>query len=171
MDFPVTKNSLTRAAEAHPNYERCQTPFAAVRINICLPNTGKKQIDEIVEDNFRNENDLIFKEDKDYLIFMQTTPIEAAERAVSRLKAKLGRMTGSRGNSTDNSHIHASAYIFGSSGGSNRIAVRYLDLSPDINTCERKNHAMKLGYGEYVKWFESLKPGSPKISKMVNVLA
>ena len=170
MDFSVSNNILTQAAKAYHNFERCQIPFAAVKLNICLQNTGKKQIDEIVEDNFRNEKDLIFKKDKDYIILMKTTTIEAAERAVSRLKAKLGHMTGNRGNSNDNSHIHASATIFGSSRESKRIAVKYLDLRPDLNTCERKNPGMKLGYVEYVKWFESSKPGSPKINQMVNVL-
>ena len=94
MDISVTNNSiLTQAPKAYNNFESCQIPFAAVKLNICLQNTSKKEIDEIVEDNFRSEKDLIFKEDKNYFILMKRTTIEAAQRAVNRLKAKIGRIT------------------------------------------------------------------------------
>jgi uncharacterized protein YdaT len=91
MDIIVSNNSiLTQATRAYNNFESCQIPFAAVKLNICFQNTSKKEIDEIVEDNFRSEKDLIFKEDKNYLILMKRTTIEAAERAANRLKAKIG---------------------------------------------------------------------------------
>ena len=112
MDISVTNNNiLTQATKAYNNFESCQIPFAAVKLNVCMQNTSKKQIDEIVEDNFRSEKDLILKKDKNYFILMKRTTIEAAERAVNRLKSKIGHITRNCESLKDNNHNHASAYI------------------------------------------------------------
>jgi uncharacterized protein YdaT len=172
MDISVTHNSiLTQATKAYNNFESCQIPFAAVKLNICFQNTSKKEIDEIVEDNFRSEKDLILKEDKNYFILMKRTTIEAAERAVNRLKAKIGYITRNCESLKDINDNHASAYIFGSIRGTKRMHIKYLDLNPNLNSFDRKTHKIQFGYGEYLRWFELPKTESLKINQMINVVA
>jgi len=50
-------------------------PFAAVKLNVCLQNISKKEIDEIIKDNFRSEKDLIFK--GEYLNCLQLPKTES----------------------------------------------------------------------------------------------
>jgi hypothetical protein len=171
MNISVTHNSiLTQATKAYNNFESHQIPFAAVKLNVCLQNTTQKEIDEIVEDNFRNEKDLIFKKDENYFILMQRTTIEAAESAVNRLKAKMGHITRNCKNLKDNSYAHASAYIFGSIKGTKKMHIKYLDLNTTLNSFDRKIHKMPFGYGEYLRWFELPKTESLKINQMINVV-
>ena len=171
MDISVTNNNiLTQATKAYNNFESCQIPFAAVKLNICIQNTCKKEIDEIVEDNFRSEKDLILKKDKNYFILMKRTTIEAAERAVNRLKSKIGHITRNCESLKDNNHNHASAYIFGSIKGTKRMHIKYLDLSPNFNSFDRKIHKIQFGYGEYLRWFELPKTESLKINQMISVV-
>lgn len=171
MDISVTNNSiLIQATKAYNNFESCQIPFAAVKLNICFQNTSKKEIDEIVEDNFRSEKDLISKEDENYLILMKRTTIEAAERAVNRLKAKIGHTTINCESLKNNNHNHASAYIFGSIRGTKRMHIKYLDLNPNSNSFDRKTHKIPFGYDEYLRWFELPKTESLKINQMINVV-
>lgn len=173
MDISVINNAiLTRASTAYNNFQSGGIPFAAVKLNVCLQNTSKKELDEIVEDNFRSEKDLIFKEDKNYIILMNRTTIEAAEKAVNRLKAKVGHIIARNcENLKGNSHFHASAYIFGSSKATKKVHMRYLDLNPNLNSFDRKTHKMPLGYGEYLRLFELPKSESFKIKNKVNVVA
>ncbi len=173
MNITVTdKSILAQATKAYSNFERCQIPFAAVKLNICLQNTGKEEIDEIVEDNFRSEKDTIFKQNGKYIILMNRTTIEAAERAVNRLKAKVRHIINRNGgNLKDNSNVHASAYIYGSSRTINKMRIKYLDLSPAISSFDRKNIKMPLDYSEYLRWFDLPKTDHLKINNMINVVA
>jgi uncharacterized protein YdaT len=171
MDISVTNNNiLTQATKAYNNFESCQIPFAAVKLNVCMQNASKKEIDEIVEDNFRSEKDLILKRDKNYLILMKRTTIEAAERAVNRLKSKIGHLTRNCESLKDNNHNNASAYIFGSIRGTKRMQFKYLDLNPNLNFFDRKTHKFLFGYGEYLRWFELTKTENSKINQMINVV-
>lgn len=172
MNIAVTNNSiLTEATKAYSNFESCQIPFAAVKLNICLQNTSKKELDEIVEDNFRSEKDTIFKEKGKYIILMKRTTIEAAERAVNRLKAKVGHiLTRNRENLKDNRYVHASAYIYGTSRAINKMRIKYLDLSPAISSFARENIKMPLDYSEYLRWFELPKTENHIINNMINVV-
>ena len=115
MDISVNNGSiLNKATTAYNNFESRKIPFAAVKLNVCRQKTNEKKIDEIVEDNFRSEKDLIFKEDQNYIILMKRTTIEAAEMAVNRLKAMIGNILTQDGeNLIDGKHLHASAYILG----------------------------------------------------------
>ena len=172
VDISITHNNIfNKAKTAYNNFEGRQIPFAAVRLNICLQNTCKKEIDEIVEDNFRSENDLIFKECENYLILMEKTTIEAAEKAVNRLKTKVSHIIARNfENLKDSNLVCASAYILGSARGANKISFKYLDLNPILNSLERKIHKMPFGYGEYLRWFELAKSQSFKINKMINIV-
>jgi uncharacterized protein YdaT len=162
---------VTQATKAYNNFESCQIPFAAVKLNICLQNSSKKEIDGIVEDNFRTEKDTIFKENEKYIILMKRTTIEAAERAVNRLKAKVGDIIARNcENLKDNSSVYASAYIFDSSRVTRKMRVKYLNLSPNINSFDRKNFKMPLNYGEYLRWFELPKTVGVKINNIINVI-
>ena len=172
MNITVTDNSiLTQATRAYRNFESCQIPFAAVKLNICLENTGKKEIDEIVEDNFRSEKDTIFKENGKYIVLMNETTIEAAERAVNRLKAKIDRVSArNRENLKHNRYAWATAYIYGSSRTINKIQFKYLNLSPGIHSFDRKNIKMPLDCSEYLRWFDLPKTENLKINTRINVV-
>ena len=135
-----------------------------------MQNASKKEIDEIVEDNFRSEKDFILKKDKNYLILMERTTIEAAERAVNRLKSKIGHINKNCGSLKDNIHNSASAYIFGSIRGTKSMRFKYLDLNPNINSFYKKNHKLTFGYGEYLRWLQLPKTESLKIHQMINVV-
>ena len=172
MNIEVTNNSiLTQATKAYNNFESCQIPFAAVKLNICLQNTSKKEIDEIVEDNFRSEKDTIFKENGKYIVLMKRTTIEAADRAVNRLKAKIAHLViRKREDLKSNGYVSASAYIYGSNRAKNKMRIKYLDLSPAISSFARENIKMPLNYGEYLRWFELPKTENLKINTMINVV-
>jgi uncharacterized protein YdaT len=171
MDISVTNNNiLTKATKAYNNFESCQIPFAAVKLNICMQNTSRKEIDEIVEGNFRSDKDLIFKKNKNYLILMERTTIETAEKAVNRLKSKIGHITRNFDSLKDNNHNNASAFVFGSIRGTKSMQFKYLDLNPDLNSFDRKTHKLPFGYGEYLRWFELPKTESSKINQMINVV-
>ena len=171
MDITGTNNNiLIQAPKAYNNFESCQIPFAAVKLNVCLQNISKKAIDKIIEDNFRSEKDLIFKEDKNYIILMKRTTIEAAERAVNRLKAKIDYITRNCERLKDNNQNHASAYIFGSIRGTKRMHIKYLELNPNLNFFDRKIYKIPFGYGEYLRWLQLPKTESLKVHQMINVV-
>jgi uncharacterized protein YdaT len=161
---------LTQATKAYNNFESFQIPFAAVKLNVCLQNSGKKEIDELIEDNFRSEKDLLFKKDKNYFILMQRTSIEAAERAVNRLKAKIGQITRNCESLKDHNHNHAAAYILGSIRGTKRMHIKYIDLNPNFNSFDRKTHKIPFGYSEYLRWLQVPKTESLKINQMINIV-
>jgi hypothetical protein len=172
MDLSIYNGSiLNRAIKAYNNFESCKTPFAAVKLNVCLQNTSEKKIDEIVEDNFRSEKDLIVKGDKNYLILMKRTTIEAAERAVNRLKSKIGHILTQNGEKLKNSkHVHASAYILGFSRGTKKVHFKYLDLNPTLNPFDRSIYKVQVDYSEYLRWFESPENERLEINKIINIV-
>lgn len=161
---------LTQATKAYHDFKNWQVPFAAVKLNVCLQNATKNEIDELIEDNFRSEKDLLFKKDKNYFILMQGTSIEAAERAVNRLKAKIGDITKNGELLKDNPHNHAAAYILGSIRGTNRMHIKYLDLNPNLNSFDRKTRKIPSGYAEYLRWLQVPKTENLKIKQMINVV-
>jgi hypothetical protein len=171
MDISFTNNNiLTQASRAFNIFEGCQIPFTAVKLNVQLQDLSKKEIDTIVEKNFRSEKDLIFKEDENYIILMKRTTIEEAERAVIRLKGEIGSETKMLKSLKDNLHYKVSAYIFGSIKGTKRMQVKYLNLIPNQNCFDRNNHKISFGYGEYLKFREFPKTENFKINKMINLV-
>ena len=169
VEISITNNSiLNQAATTYNNFEGCKIPFAAIKLNICLQNTSEKEIDEIVEHNFRSEKDLIFKQDKNYIILMKHTTIEAAEMAVNRLKPGVGQiMARNCENLKNGKHVRASAYILGSSRGTKRIRLKYLDLKPTLNSFQRSFYKMPLDYREYLRWLELPKNERLEINKIM----
>ena len=171
MDISATnKNILTQTPKTYNYFEGCQIPFAAVKLNVWLENISKKEIDTIIENNFRSEKDLIFKEDENYLILMKRTTIESAERAVNRLQGEIGCLTRGCENLKHNEHNQASAYIFGSIKGTKRMQIKYLDLIPGLNFFERNTHKFTFGYSQYLKCCELPKAENLKINQMINVV-
>lgn len=62
MDFPVTNIPiLIQAITAHQKSEDKVVQFSVAVLNICFPITSKKEVNKIVEDNFRGEKDQIEK--------------------------------------------------------------------------------------------------------------
>ena len=171
MDISATNNNtLTQAPKTYNDFKGSQIPFVAVKLNVWLEHIGEKEIDTIIENNFRSEKDLIFKEDENYIILMKKTTFESAERAVNRLKFEIGCITRSCENLKHNEHNQSSAYIFGSSKGTKRMQIKYLDLIPDLNSFERNTHKFTFGYGEYLKCCKLPKAENLKINQMINVV-
>jgi hypothetical protein len=171
MNITFAHNSiLTRATKVFNNFEGCQIPFAAVKLNVRLQDISRRRIDAIVEDNFRSEKDLIFKKDKNYIILMKRTTIKEAERAVIRLKGEIGCKTRTCKRLKDNLHCQASACIFSFIEGSKRMQAKYLNLIPDQNCFDRNTHKTSFGYGEYLKCCELPKTETLKFNQMINVV-
>jgi hypothetical protein len=171
MEITVTNNKiLTHTTKAYKNFESGQIPFAAVKLNVRLQNANPKKINEIIEDNFRSEKDLIFKQDKNYFILMKRTTIEAAERAVNRLKGKIGHIIKNCESLNDKNHNHASAYIFGASAGTKRMHIKHIDLNLNLNDFDKKTHKVPSGYGEYLRWLQFPKTERLKINQSINIV-
>ena len=171
MDISGANNQiLTHATKAYKDFKNRQIPFAAVKLDVCIQNIGKTEIDKLIEDNFRSEKDLLFRRDENYFILMQRTSIEAAERAVNRLKVKIGHIAKNCESLKHNNQNHAAAYILGSSGGNKRMHIKYLDLNPCFNSFDIKTHKIPSGYGEYLRWLQLPKTESLKRNQMVNVV-
>ena len=91
MNFPVPHSyPLTRA---YVDFERHSIPFAAIKLNISMQKWNRQACDEIVEDNYRSENDVVFKNQDEYVILMQDTTLEVAEAATYRLRKRLGQLS------------------------------------------------------------------------------
>ena len=164
----MTQNDiLAQAHTAYRNFDDRETPFAAIRLNIALRNRRRNEIDEIVEDNFRSKTDFIFKNDDAYLILMQDTTLEVAERATKRLKFSLDLSNDDFRNSTDPRRHRAFAHILGSSRETKSLEMRYIDLSAAVGFNTNKNTAVKSNFHKYLKWLNfSLGNGSPTHQKI-----
>jgi hypothetical protein len=149
MNFPVPHSyPLTRA---YVDFERRGIPFAAIKLNISMRNWNRQECDEIVEDNYRSENDVVFKNQDEYVILMQETSLEVAEAATYRLRKRLGRLNPFSKKIGDINPIQASAHIWGSSQGTDKLMVRYLDLSPQVGF-KAQPESVRPNLNEYVKW-------------------
>ena len=161
MNFPVPHSyPLTRA---YVDFERQSIPFAAIKLNISVQNWNKQECDEIIEDNYRSDNDVVFKNQDEYVILMQDTTLEVAEAATYRLKMRFGQLIPFSKKIGDINSIQASAHILGSSKGTGKLLVRYLDLSPQYHF--KKQTANIQPYSnEYLK----LQDGPRNINKQFN---
>ena len=149
MNFPVPHSyPLTRA---YIEFERQNIPFAAVKLNISMQKWNRQECDEIVEDNYRSENDVVFKNQDEYVILMQDTPLEVAEAATCRLRKRLGRLSTFSKKIGDLNPIQASAHILGSIQGTDKLLVRYLDLSPPVSF-RAQTESVRPNLNEYLKW-------------------
>lgn len=154
MNFPITsKRIFAQAERAIENFERHEIPFAAVKLNIFIQNADKKEIDEMVEENFRTEKDLILNNHRAYIILMHDTTIEAAESAVKRLKIRIDLLNQYGRRLKDMNQVHATAYIIGSKKGTSKLQVRYLDLSSQLNFKKSVDN-WKFSLNEYLRWLE-----------------
>ena len=151
MNFPVPNSyPLTRA---YIEFERQSIPFAAIKLNISMQKWNRQECDEIVEDNYRSENDVVFKNQDEYVILMQDTPLEVAEAATYRLRKRLGQLSTFSKKIGDINPIQASAHILGSSQGTDKLLVRYLDLSPQVSF-KAQTESVQPNLNEYLKWQE-----------------
>ena len=149
MNFPVPHSyPLTRA---YVDFERQSIPFAAIKLNISMQKWNRQECDEIVEDNFRSENDVVFKKQDEYVILMQDTTLEVAEAATYRLRKRLGQWSRFSKKIGDINTIQASAHILGSSQGTEKLLVRYLDLSPQVSF-RAQTESVLPNLNEYSKW-------------------
>ncbi len=172
MDFSVTSRPmLTQAIMAHQKSEGNVVPFAVAQLNICLPNTSKKEVNRIIEDNFRGEKDRVLKKDSKYYIIMKGTTIKVAERAVNRLKAKLGLISRNFRCLKGTKRIQASAFILGTSRITKGFECKYVDLAPHLNFVTKRTHSMPFGFKEYLKCSETPKADNHPDNPMVNILA
>ncbi len=155
MNFPITHyHALNQATEAYQNYERSRIPFAAIKLNISMQNWDEKQCDQIVEDNYRSEKDVIYKKKDAYVILMHDATLEAAETATQRLKTRLGQLNQCAGRFENMNAIEASAYILGPGKGTRGMLIRYLDLSSKLH-CRPQFEILQSGFREYIKWLST----------------
>ena len=155
MNFPVPSSyPLTRA---YVDFERHGIPFAAIKLKISMQKSNRQECDEIVEDNYRSENDVVFKNQDEYVILMQDTTLEVAEAATYRLRKRLGQLSTFSKKIGDINPIQASAHILGSSQGTEKLLVRYLDLSPQVSF-RAQTESVPPNLNEYLKWQD--RPGN-----------
>ncbi len=155
MNFPVPHSyPLTRA---YVDFERQSIPFAAIKLNISMQKWNRQECDEIVEDNYRSENDVVFKNQDEYVILMQDTTLEVAEAATYRLQKRLGQLSTFSKKIGDINPIQASAHILGSSQATEKLLVRYLDLSPQVSF-RAQTESVRPNLNEYFKWQD--RPGN-----------
>ncbi len=166
MNFPVPHSyPLTRA---YVDFERQKIPFAAIKLNISMQDWNKQECDEIVEDNYRSENDVVFKNQDDYVILMQDTTLEVAENATYRLRNRLGQLSPFSKKIGDINPIQASAHILGSSQATDKLLVRYLDLSPQFNFKARAETTQP-NFNEYLKWQNGPRPNNSPFNQRINI--
>lgn len=166
MNFPVTHSyPLTRA---YVDFERRSIPFAAIKLNISMQNWNKQECDEIVEDNYRSENDVVFKNQNEYVILMQQTTLEVAEAATYRLRKRLGQLNLFSKKMGDINPIQASAHILGSSKSSAKLLVRYLDLSPQFNF-KAQTESVRPNLNEYLKWQDGPRNINNQFTQRINI--
>ena len=166
MNFPVPHSyPLTRA---YVDFERQRVPFAAIKLNISMQNWNKQECDEIVEDNYRSENDVVFKNQDEYVILMQDTTLEVAENATYRLRNRLGQLSPFSKKIGDINPIQASAHILGSSPGTDKLLVRYLDLSPQFNF-KAPVETIQPNFNEYLKWQDGPRTNNNPFTQRINI--
>ena len=169
MNYTITPNqALDPAVRAYQNFEHRQIPFAAIKLNIAAQQHSKQVCDEIVEDNYRSEKDVILKKSNAYVILMQDTTLEVAESATRRLKARLGNLRNYSNNSEQSNPIQASAYILGSRKGSLGLLMRYLDLSPELNFTPQVDISQP-SFSEYIKWLNAPEEENESIRQRINI--
>jgi len=128
-------------------------------------------LNRIIEDNFRGEKDRILKKDSKYYILMKGTTIKAAERAVNRLKAKLGFISRSFLCLKATKPIQASAFVLGTSAITKRLEFKYVDLIPHLNFVSKRTHSLPFCFKEYLKCSETPKADNHPDSFILNILA
>jgi len=169
MNFPITHHqALDHATEAYQNFERRSIPFAAVKLNISMQNWNEQQCDQIVEDNFRSEKDVIYKKSDAYVIFMHDTTLEAAESATQRLKSRLGQLNSSGGRFENMNAIEASAYILGPGKGTRGMLIRFLDLSSQLHHSPQFD-IMQPSFREYMKWLNVSESNTDEFATRINI--
>jgi hypothetical protein len=169
MNIPVkTHQSLHQPALAHEDFDQANLPFSAAKLTISLNSTTKKKIDEIVEDNFRNEKDVVINKNQGYIVLMRDTTIEAAESAVNRLKNRLSQLARYSNRLKKFGQVQGSAYILGPDKKTSKLQARFLDFGPEHDS--RKNSdAAEFGIEEYLKWIEIPKPREAYGNPTVNI--
>ena len=169
MNFPITNyQALNQATEAHQNFERGRIPFAAIKLNISMQKWNEQQCDQIVEDNYRSEKDVIYKKSDAYVILMHDTTLEAAETATQRLKARLGQLNHCANRFENMNAIEASAYILGPSKGTRGLLIRYLDLSSRLN-CRPQFDILQPNFREYIKWLNAPEHNTEDLEPRINI--
>ena len=166
MNFPVPHSyPLTRA---YVDFERQSIPFAAIKLYISMQKWNRQECDEIVEDNYRSENDVVFKNQDEYVILMQDTTLEVAEAATYRLRKRLGQLSTFSKKIGDINPIQASAHILGSSQGAEELLVRYLDLTPQVGF-RAQTEIVRPDPNEYLKWQDGSGMTNNQFTQRINI--
>ncbi len=171
MDFSITNTPiLAQTITAYQKPDKNEISFAIVGLNICLPNTSKKEMSQLVKDNFRSGKDRILKKGSEYYILMKDTSVEVAERAVNRLKAKLSFMSRNFWCSEGTKCIQAAAFILGTSKITKKIKYTYVDLTPASNF-KLKRTPMTFGLKKYLSYSVTSKAYNHQTNSIINVVA
>ena len=133
-----------------------------------MQNWNRLECDEIVEDNYRSEKDVVFKNQDEYVILMQDTTLEVAESATYRLKNRLGQLSPFSRKIGDINPIQASAHILGSSRRTDKLMVRYLDLSPQVDF-KAQAEVNQPNINEYLKWQDRPQNTDAPFTQRINI--
>ena len=146
-----TEKFLLGSKEAYKNFQRNQTPFAAVKIYFSGLRNERAKIDDIVGNNFRSDKDVILKSENNYAILMHNTYLKAAEAVLDRISIKLSRLRYGVKNKTKKPQLNAYACIYGAGEEDAKLQFRHLEL---INPLRKKDEyeEPQPQIGEYLRW-------------------
>ena len=172
MDFSITNRPLTvQSITAYQKSEGEKIPFVVAGLHICLPNTCREDVAKIVKDNFRSEKDRVLEKGVKYYVLMKGITMEVAERAINRLKVKLGFISRNSRCLKDTDGIQAAAYLFGTSRITKRLECKYIDLASDLNFVSKERHGQIFGLKEYLKSAITPKADNHPDGSKVNIFA
>jgi len=169
MNIPSTISPISKPLTwPSEDFDQGGLPFAAARLTISLRHTAKEEIDEVVEDNFRNEKDVVINKDQGYIVLMRDTTIEAAESAVKRLKNRLEQLARYSNRFKKFGQVRGSAYILGPDKKNNRLQARFLDLGSQPD-CRKSGGPAEFGLDGYLRWLDPSQARFMSSSPKVNI--
>jgi hypothetical protein len=148
----IRRQFVPHIEKALKSFHEYNIPFAAVAIKIPR-HKNNKQIEKLLDENFREKTDVILKGDGIYAIMMWNTTVEAAITASERITDKLYLQIYYWKESSRDQLVDSSLDIMGCEKGSREIQFVHLDL------CQRSNYYRRtrnipLEIGTYIKWSE-----------------
>ena len=173
MDISGIKKQLAGHVEkGYKNFVSHNIPFSAVKLNIPKQDNSAKQVEDIVNENFRGTRDVVFKGDNTYAILMQNTTIAEAAAASKRLAEKLCRLDYSDKESPEDQQLHASVDIIGCGEDNTAMQSTYFDFnqashsSPSQKTADNVPYELKT----YIKCARLPKNDSSQAIRRVDII-
>ncbi|MDY6973276.1 MAG: hypothetical protein SV775_13245 [Thermodesulfobacteriota bacterium] len=172
MDVSGIKKQLAGHVEkGYENFVKHKIPFSAVKINIPQQNHGKRQLEDIVNENFRGKRDVVFKDDHTYGILMQNTTIDEATAASKRLAEKLCQSGYFDKESPANQTLHASVDIIGCGKGNTAMQSTCFDFNKAVHSspCQSPPDNLRYEVRTYMKCARLPKKDGPQNMRKIDI--